>query len=480
MRGGEMREVINSVGIDIGTSTTQLIFSKLTIENLATSYTVPRISIVKTEVVYRSDIYFTPLTDKSTINAQEVQKIVENEYKKAGMSKGDLQTGAVIITGETARKENANDVLSALSDMAGDFVVATAGPDLESVLSAKGAGADFMSKEDRNTIANIDIGGGTSNIAVFYKGNLQSTSCIDIGGRLVKIENGKIVYIYDKIKKLIQREGLSISEGSTADKNELKKLAKAMAKHLAMSLNLMPKDDFHKSLYTNEGDPIMEDLKLDGMTFSGGVADVVYNPGGRDVFEYGDIGVLLGEAINEESSFNQIKRYDAIETIRATVVGAGTHTTEVSGSTIRHEEGCLPIKNIPVIKMTEEEENDLELFSKNLAERMDIYTNRSKDECVAVAFTGENYRTFDQVQELAKAVINGLIAYNNPNVPIVVIVENDIGKVLGNAIAYMLQTRKVICIDNIFVKEGDYVDIGEPVAEGRVVPVVTKTLIFNH
>ena len=223
-----MREIINSVGIDIGTSTTQLIFSKLTIENLATSYTVPRISIVDTEVVYRSNIYFTPLNDKSTINAAEVQKIVKSEYQKANISKNDLQTGAVIITGETARKENANEVLSVLSDMAGDFVVATAGPDLESVLSAKGAGTDSMSKEDRNVIANIDIGGGTSNIAVFHKGSLQSTACLDIGGRLIKIENNTVVYIYSKIKRLIEIEGLNNAEGQKVDVSEFKKLASAM------------------------------------------------------------------------------------------------------------------------------------------------------------------------------------------------------------------------------------------------------------
>lgn len=475
-----MREIINSVGIDIGTSTTQLIFSKLTIENLATSYTVPRISIVDTEVVYRSNIYFTPLNDKSTINAAEVQKIVKSEYQKANISKNDLQTGAVIITGETARKENANEVLSVLSDMAGDFVVATAGPDLESVLSAKGAGTDSMSKEDRNVIANIDIGGGTSNIAVFHKGNLQSTACLDIGGRLIKIENDTVVYIYSKIKRLIEIEGLNIAEGQKADVSELKKLANAMSKHLAMSLNLIEKDSFHKSLYTNEGNPISEEIKLDGVTFSGGVADIVYNPDRENYFEYGDIGVLLGQAINQDENFKKVKRYNAIETIRATVVGAGTHTTEVSGSTIRHEKDCLPIKNIPVIKMTAEEEENLNIFAQNLNDKMAIYTNKSKEECVAVALSAEKYSSFDKVQELARAIIDGLKGYDNPNVPIVVIVENDIGKVLGNAIAYMLSTRKVICIDNIFVKEGDYVDIGEPVAEGRVVPVVTKTLIFNH
>ena len=141
-----MQETILSVGIDIGTSTTQLIFSRLTIENLASNYTVPRISIVNKEVIYRSGIHFTPLKSQTEIDAAQVKDIIRDEYRKADMRPEDLQTGAVIITGETARKQNANTVLESLSDMAGDFVVATAGPDLESVLSAKGAGTDKSQK----------------------------------------------------------------------------------------------------------------------------------------------------------------------------------------------------------------------------------------------------------------------------------------------------------------------------------------------
>lgn len=477
-----MREIINSVGIDIGTSTTQLIFSQLTIENMASSYTVPRISIVNTDVVYRSDIYFTPLTDKETIDAEAVEKIVVNEYKKAKIKPEELDTGAVIITGETARKENANEVLSALSHMAGDFVVATAGPDLESVLSARGAGTDAMSKEDRNIIANIDIGGGTSNIAVFDHGNLIDTSCLDIGGRLIKIENGKIVYIYEKIKKIIQELNLDIKVGATANVGEIKKLCKKMALELAMAVGLADKDQTHNSLYTNEGTPVRDTVKIDGITFSGGVADIIYNHTNESPFRYGDIGPLLGEAIIDCEAFRDVKLYKSIETIRATVVGAGTHTTEVSGSTIRYEAECLPLKNVPVVKMNEKEEDNLQLFSKNLADKIDIFTNRSKDECVAIAFSGEKFCSFDSVQLVAQAIIAGIKSYDNPKIPIIVIVENDIGKVLGNALKVMLleQNRKVICIDNIFVKEGDYVDIGEPVAGGRVVPVITKTLIFNR
>ena len=159
-----LHEVILSAGIDIGTSTTQLIFSRLTLENRAVSYMAPQIDIVDKEVVYRSPIYFTPLKSPTEIDAEAVKDIVRREYAAGGMSPKDIQTGAVIITGETARKQNANEVLAALSDMAGDFVVATAGPDLESVLSARGAGADALSKQRRVAVANLDVGGGTSNI----------------------------------------------------------------------------------------------------------------------------------------------------------------------------------------------------------------------------------------------------------------------------------------------------------------------------
>lgn len=100
-----MREELLSVGIDIGTSTTQLIFSKLIVENTESNFSVPRISIVDKEIIYKSKVYFTPLISNNEINGQQIKDIVENEYKKANISKEDIHTGAVIITGETARKK---------------------------------------------------------------------------------------------------------------------------------------------------------------------------------------------------------------------------------------------------------------------------------------------------------------------------------------------------------------------------------------
>ncbi len=476
-----MKEIINSVGIDIGTSTTQLIFSKLTIENRATSYTVPRIQIVDTDVVYRSKIYFTPLSDDRTIDAEKIKDIVVREYNRAGMKPEDLHTGAVIITGETARKENANDVLNALSCMAGDFVVSTAGPDLESVLAAKGAGTDVISKENRNTVANVDIGGGTSNIAVFKKGALLGVSCLDIGGRLIRVQDGKIAYIYKKIKELAESQGIRISVGDKADIEKLKTIASIMAGQLAMAVGLKQRDVLHRGLYTNDGSVLSEEIKIDGVTFSGGVADIIYEPEGVDLFRYGDIGPLLGKAVLEEGAFLSVRRFRPTETIRATVVGAGTHTTEVSGSTICYDARALPVKNIPVIKMEADDEKALNNFSRVLAKKINIFAGSGLDECVAIGISGKYHTSFDAIQEMAQAILEGERNCGNKNSPLVVIAEHDIGKVLGNALKTMSErSREIISIDNVFVKDGDYVDIGEPVGGGRVVPVVTKTLIFNR
>jgi ethanolamine utilization protein EutA len=475
-----MREEIFSVGIDIGTSTTQLIFCKLVIENLASSYTVPRISIVGKEVIYRSKIHFTPLISQTEIDVNEVKKIIQKEYREARMTPDMLKTGAVIITGDTARKKNANLVLKTLSDMAGDFVVATAGPDLESVLSAKGAGTDKISEEEKITIANLDIGGGTSNIAVFQNGKPQGVSCLDIGGRLIKISNNKITYIYDKIHNLAEKNNINLQVGEVVDIKKLTMICSLMAEQLAQAVNIRKRDISHLGMYTNHGDPLPENLNIQAITFSGGVADCIYHSEEVNVFKYGDVGVLLGKLIREHEAFKQLKVYPVAETIRATVVGAGIHTTNVSGSTIAYSEDKLPIKNIPVIRIDSREEANLEAISQSLIDQIPMFYSEGKLEQVAISLTGNIHTSFVEVQKLAQSIIRGAQEIIKSEHSLVLVVENDIGKVLGNALKVLLERRKdVICIDGIHAQEGDYLDIGEPMANGRVVPVIIKTLIFN-
>lgn len=475
-----MHEVILSVGIDIGTSTTQLIFSRLTIENQASSYTVPRINIVDKEVIYRSRIYFTPLRSPTEIDAEAVKKIVRSEYRAAGITPEELKTGAVIITGETARKENANEVLSALSDLAGDFVVATAGPDLESVLSGRGAGADVLSKEKHTTVANLDIGGGTTNIALYEKGTLRGTSCVDVGGRLIKVADGRISYIYPKIQALAKDNGIEIKVGDRAYPEQLYGVCRLMAAQLAQALHLAAPDGHHAGMYTNDGRALPPQPQVQAVTYSGGVADCIYQKMEDDVFRFGDVGVLLGKAVRADPDLSRVELCQAAETIRATVVGAGTHTTEVSGSTIRYERDKLPIKNVPILKVSQEDEESLETLKSSIIQQMPLFAPEGKVEQIAIAFTGEKRTSFADVQALAAAVIESAKEVIQGPYPLIVVVENDIGKVLGNALNVLLEHKKdVICIDGIKALSGDYIDIGEPIAGGQVLPVVIKTLIFN-
>ena len=191
-----MPEYLRSVGLDIGTTTTQLILSQLQIQNAASAFSVPQMQIAERKILYRSAVYFTPLLGENLVDGAAIRQLVEREYEKAGIRKEDLDTGAVIITGETSRKENARAVLENLSEFAGDFVVATAGPHLESVLAAKGAGAVAFSEETGKTVLHMDIGGGTSNLALIKAGKIAATGCMNVGGRLLKLDpEGKITYI---------------------------------------------------------------------------------------------------------------------------------------------------------------------------------------------------------------------------------------------------------------------------------------------
>jgi ethanolamine utilization protein EutA len=470
-----MRDSIISVGIDLGTSTTQLVFSRITIENLASDFNVPKIHIVDKEIIYRSGVYFTPLLSSTEINAEEVRSLIALEYLKAGINQADVATGAIIITGETARKHNASQVLNMLSDFSGEFVVAAAGPDLESVLSGRGAGADKLSKANGIVVANLDIGGGTTNMSVFRNGQLIHVSCLDIGGRLIRIENGRISYIYHKIKDLALSKNIVLNVGEEADKNKLKEICRIMTQSLAQLLYMETAEPELSRLFTNGAINYPESLKIDAVTFSGGVAGLLYGAKTEDCYQYGDIGVLLAEAIKESAWFQKIKIHQPDEIIQATVVGAGIHTTELSGSTISYDPELLPIKNIPVIRIEDS------LVYTGAVEKG--YKNINADGMIAVSLSGCLIKNFSDIQSTAEMLLAEMQFLRESRHPLIIVMEEDFSKVIGNAIKVRCKKAgepcSMICIDGIAARTGDYIDIGVPVKTGRVLPVVVKTLIFN-
>ena len=422
-----MSETLLSVGRDVGTTTTQLILSKLTVENRASAFSVPEMEITRRQILYKSPVQFTPLIRDELVDGPALKAWVLEQYTMAGVSRKDVDTGAVIITGETSRKENAQTVLRELSQLAGDFAVATAGPDLESVLAAKGAGAAARSEKTGETILHMDIGGGTCNMALIEKGHITETGCLNIGGRLIKRIGDKITYVSPAVQKLTD-----LTPGQYANPGQLEGLAKILTLVLEMAAGCRPVTDLLQNCYTSGTEkPWTPPKQVDVFSFSGGVAACMEHPG-----DYGDLGGILGKTIRE-SQLCKGQFYICPEAIRATVIGAGSYATQLSGSTVYYSGIDLPQKNLQVT----------------------VLNNLPQD-----------YQSLKKVaEELLKKA---------GEEPIFVAMEQDMAKALGHCIALLAPQKPCLCIDRVRLKAESLLDVGRPL--GGCLPVVVKTIIFEH
>lgn len=447
-----MSERLLSVGLDVGTTTTQLVVSQLLVENRASGFAVPEMEITEREILYRSPVYFTPLLEGKLVDGTEIRRIVEEEYSRAGISREQVDTGAVIITGETSRRENAGRVLSALSELAGDFVVATAGPDLESILAAKGAGAAAYSAQTGKTVLHMDIGGGTSNLSLIRDGKILQTGCLNVGGRLVKFsESGEVIYLSPVLSGLT---AMKLGETPTREKREA--LAEQLTQALEMAAGRREQTNLLSRLMTEEAvQPWIPPREKVVVSFSGGVADCI----GKDFPDlmYGDLGPVLGRKIRE-SSLCCGEYVLGAETIRATVIGAGCHSAQLSGSTVYHQNIRFPLKNLTVVEIS-----DVSDLQKALS---------LQEGAAVLAFTGKQSPSYREITQMAERIICQM------KPPIFLCLQQDMAKALGQALAVRLPPEsEILCIDRVRVREGSFLDIGEPV--GCAMPVVVKTLVIS-
>ena len=454
-----MADRLLSVGLDVGTTTSQMILSEITVENRASSFAVPKMDITQRKILYKSPVVFTPLKSHSLVDGDALRKWVEAQYDEAGIRRQQVDTGAVIITGETSRKENAAEVLQALSQLAGEFVVATAGPDLESVLAAKGAGAAAYSERTGETVLHMDIGGGTSNLALIKNGQIVRTGCLNVGGRLLKTDDsGRVLYVSPVLDGLVNIQ--------VGDKPQnLEEVGKMLCSALERAAGRKEKTALLDKLMTQEVDAPWE-VPTEPVTvsFSGGVADCI----GRQPGDFGDIGPILGRAIKASSLCSGAYRLGA-ETIRATVIGAGCYSTQLSGSTVFCQNAILPKKNLPVLKFTRQEQDGAD-FSLRIREKLAACDSQE----AVLAIPGYENPNYEKISLLADKIAGG-----TDQKPVYVCMQGDMAKALGQRLCLLLPAdRPCICLDGLEFAPESYLDIGNPV--GPCFPVIIKTLVLSN
>ena len=471
---GEDEIIILSVGVDIGSSTSHLVFSRIVLERLDSRYVV-----TTRETFYESDILLTPYTQDETIDAEKLGAFIAKQYGFAKVEPNEIDTGALILTGVAVRRKNARAIADLFAAQTGKLVAVSAGDSLETVMAAYGSGAVQRSARDRAVVMNVDIGGGTSKIAVCAGGKVVDLTAVDVGARLVVTDaDGRITRMEEAGRQFAAELGLKLAIGTTLKAEDARALAARMAERLfdAMLAN-SPKVGTSSLLRL---DPLTHRGDIDEVTISGGVSEFVY---GREKGSFGDLGPLLGQEIRARIEAWGPRLEKPNEGIRATVIGASQYTTQVSGSTIYvWPLEILPLRNVPVI--APDMRIDGEVIDagqiagaiKTVLKRLDLADGEKP---VAVFAPWRGSATFARLDAFCRGIVDGLADVLAHGHPIVLVGDGDVGGLTGIHMREELGLNfPVVSIDGLELKEFDYIDIGAILDTSGAVPVVIKSLIF--
>jgi ethanolamine utilization protein EutA len=470
-----------SVGIDIGSSGTQIIFSKIHLRRLAEDLT-SRYYVVSRDTLYLSPVSLTPYSSVTRIDDAALKKIVQDAYDGAGLKPADVDAGAVILTGEALRRENAQGISAMLSEQGGDFVCATAGHHMESMLAAYGSGAAQASLDSGKRVLNIDIGGGTTKLGLVEKGQCKETAAFHVGGRLMVVDENFVLTRLDPAgKHHAKRAGFDWNVGDKVTSEALDKVADKMADTLISALVDRPMAHDVEHLYLT--DPIRDFGDLGGMMFSGGVAEYVY---GRESRDFGDLGRALGRVLARRIEAGALAwpMLPPGECIRATVLGAAEHTVQLSGQTIfiSNHAALLPRRNLPVVRPDIDLVGDIDaaMVADAIRAHRAAFDLAASDPPIALAFRWRGAPEHRRVRALAEGIVAGMADHIARGTPLYLMLEGDAALTLGGVLREELAlSSELVVIDGVVLRDFDFVDIGRMRLPSHTVPVTIKSLLFG-
>jgi ethanolamine utilization protein EutA len=459
---GEDEIVVLSVGVDIGSSTSHLVFSRIVLERLDSRYVVS-----ERETFYASDILLTPYSAENTIDAAALGAFIQKEYADAKVDPDEIDTGALILTGVAVQRTNARAIGDLFARQAGKLVAVSAGDSLETVMAAYGSGAAARSIRDQCVVMNVDVGGGTSKIAVCEAGKVIDIAAVDVGARLVCLEpDGRITRVEEAGRRYGGELGIDLKAGGMLTLEQGRALAGLMADKLFEAMRGDSPTAQGESLLRT--DPLSRRGPVAQIQFSGGVSEFIY---GNEAKKFGDLGPLLAIEIRARVENFGPRLEPSLEGIRATVVGASQYTIQLSGSTIY----VAPLDAVPLDAETIDP-GAVARATLAMLKRLDL---NGGEQPVAVFVPWQGSATFQRLDAFCRGMVEGLAAVLKNGHPLVLAGDGDVGGLLGIHLhEEMKLANAVVSIDGLELKEFDYIDIGSMLEASGAVPVVIKSLIF--
>jgi ethanolamine utilization protein EutA (predicted chaperonin) len=470
-----------TVGIDIGSSGTQVIFSRINLRRLGEDLS-SRYFVVSRETLFQSAVALTPYRSEEQIDEAKLGAIIDDAYNTARIDPADIDTGAVILTGEALRRENARAIAGIVAEKGGDFVCATAGHHMESMLAAYGSGAATVSSGEGKRILNIDIGGGTTKLAVVERGKVVATAAVHIGGRLQVVDgDGRVVRLDPAGKTHAARAGFAWNRGDLVKATDLDAVAEGMADTLVAALATRPLPHDVEHLYLT--DPIADFGALDGVMFSGGVGEYVY---GREDRDFGDLGRRLGRAIRARVDAGALPwpLLSAGECIRATALGASEYSVQLSGNTsyISAPGTLLPRRNLQVLQpdYVPTEGIDPDAVAAAIRRHLAAF-DVDEDREVALALRWQGPPAYERLAGFAEGIRRGLAPRIAQRQPIYIMLDGDVAQTLGAILREELDVAsEILVIDGVVLMDFDYIDLGRIRMPSNTVPVTIKSLVFSE
>jgi ethanolamine utilization protein EutA len=474
---------LTTVGIDIGSSTSHLMFARVHLQRLSAALS-SRFVVVERKILWQSPILFTPYRPDYTIDVDELAGFIGGCYAYAGIEREQVDSGAVILTGEALKRRNARAIADLFSDEAGKFVCASAGHHMECQMAAHGSGTIALSRGHKATLLNVDIGGGTTKFALIENGRVLATCAIAVGGRLVVEDDTRgLTRIEPPAEQVAKALGIELALGKPLAAGERQRIAARMARLIMGLIDLRQPGELARSLLVTEGWPAhLANKGIDAMTFSGGVAEYLYK---RETRRFGDLGADLAEALRHALAHRRDLPpvWDPGQGIRATVIGAAQFSVQISGNTILiTDPNKLPLQNLPVLSCDLALHDEIAPASVAAAvhgalARADFEEGESP---VALSFPWRGDPSHARLHAVAAGICAALPRTLQEQLPLVLLIDGDVGKSLGRIIRHEIAPdADVIAIDGVQLKEFDYVDIGSVIELTNVVPIIIKSLLFK-